>query len=153
MAHDNFSRRISRIVEVVDAIGHEVRATAILRILQNPDGIRAGKAFPEGLSAAGRAPHIKRLRLFFAVDRPSKKEDSVYSLPERLQLPLREAIEALERLAAAVKTKRFQQPQIVVALGRDGVFVVEGESVDDCELPDKVRALLEAMPVKKSDIE
>lgn len=131
-------RHLKRMVEVATAIGHEVRLTAVIRALQTPDGIAAGDAYPPGLPSSHRGRHIRRLRLLFDVRRPAKNVDSIYSVPLRVRLPLKEVVDALDRLTLAATTKRRPPAYVMVTVDDNGHFLVAGRTVTKDQLADAV---------------
>ena len=132
---------MKRMVEISTAIGHEIRLKAVVNVLNNPDGIPAGEAYPDDLPPAGRGRHIKKLQLLFNIDRPSKKEDSIYSIPERLRAPLYEVVNALHRLTQAVDRQRVT-PQVVVSADADDGYLVNGQPVESRKLASVIKQTL-----------
>lgn len=142
MPRDSITRKVERIVNILAAMSHKARMTAIVHILQQPEGIRAGKAFPSDLPPTRRPDHVKKMKSLISVERPSKKEDAVYSLPLRIRKPLQEAVEALDRLALTANKRSSQHPHITISVNNEGLFVVNGVAADDEHLPDAVRDAL-----------
>ena len=143
MARDELMRRVHGMVKVTRAIGHEIRMTVVLNALAAPDGIAASDAYPDTVSPPARGPHKDKLSLLLKVDRPSKNEDAVYSVPSYLRRPLREVVDALDRLSAAAATRRASPAHVIVTLAEDGSYVVDGQPVDGKRLSTTIKRALE----------
>lgn len=144
MPRENLARKVQRMVEVLKVLGHEIRMTVVLNTIESPNGIAASAAYPDHVKPPGRGPHKEKLELLLETERPSKIEDSIYSIPGHLRRPLQECIDAVDRLAQAKASKKEPQPHVIVTVSEDGRFLVDGDPVEAKKLASAIKNIIKS---------